>query len=116
MRRNYKVLLLSLLLAFASCSFTTKKFSNPDKDKLLIQVITFVLEQGHFDPIALDDTFSAELFKDYLEIIDPVKRYFYESDYIKLPNICIVLFYLLITVIVCLNLVNNTFTWFCLKC
>ena len=81
MGRNYKVLLLSLLLAFASCSFTTKKFSNPDKDKLLIQVITFVLQQGHFNPIDLDDKFSAELFKDYLEIVDPVKRYFYESDY-----------------------------------
>ncbi|GAA4886606.1 carboxy terminal-processing peptidase [Flaviramulus aquimarinus] len=81
MKRNYKILSLLLLLAFASCSFTSKKFSNPDKDKLLIQIITFVLEQGHFDPIALDDDFSAELFDDYIEILDPVKRYFYESDY-----------------------------------
>ena len=81
MKRNYKVLLLVLLLAFASCSFTTKKFSNPDKDKLLIQIITFVLEQGHFDPIAFDDAFSEDLFEDYIGIIDPVKRYFYESDY-----------------------------------
>ena len=81
MKRNYKVLLLLVLLAFASCSFTTKKFENPDKDKLLIQVITFVLEQGHFDPIAFDDKFSEELFKDYLDIVDPVKRYFYKSDY-----------------------------------
>ena len=72
---------LLLLLAFGSCSFTTKKFSNPDKDKLLIQIITFVLEQGHFDPIAMNDEFSAELFSDYIEILDPVKRYFYESDY-----------------------------------
>ncbi|KAA5820612.1 tail-specific protease [Algibacter amylolyticus] len=81
MKRNYKVLSLMLLLAFASCSFTSKKFSNPDKDKLLIQIITFVLDQGHFDPIALDDEFSAELFADYIEIVDPVKRYFYQSDY-----------------------------------
>jgi len=81
MKRNYKVLSLLFLLAFASCSFTSKKFSNPDKDKLLIQIVTFVLEQGHFNPIALDDTFSAELFSDYIEIVDPVKRYFYESDY-----------------------------------
>ncbi|WP_298536744.1 carboxy terminal-processing peptidase [uncultured Algibacter sp.] len=80
MKRNYKVLLLLLLLAFASCSFTTKKFSNPDKDKLLVQIITFVLEQGHFDPIAMDDGFSEELFNDYIEILDPVKRYFYQSD------------------------------------
>lgn len=81
MKMNYKVLILALLLAFASCGWTTKKFENPDKDKLLIQVITFVLQEGHFDPILLDDTFSAELFKNYLEIVDPVKRYFYESDY-----------------------------------
>lgn len=80
MKSKYKILSLVLLLAFASCSFTSKTFSDPDKDKLLVQVITFVLEQGHFDPIELDDEFSAELFKDYLDIIDPVKRYFYESD------------------------------------
>lgn len=81
MKRNYKVLLLLLLLAFASCSFTSNKFSNPDKDKLLIQIITFLIEQGHFDPIAIDDAFSVELFSDFIEVMDPVKRYFYESDY-----------------------------------
>ena len=80
MKRNYKVLLLVLLLAFASCSFTTKTFDGPDKDKLLIQIITYVLQQGHFDPIDINDDFSAELFSDYIEIVDPVKRYFYESD------------------------------------
>lgn len=80
MKRNYKILLLSIVLAFASCSFTTKKFDNSDKDKLLIQIIKFVLERGHFDPIALDDTFSAKLFKDYIETLDPAKRYFYSFD------------------------------------
>ncbi|TYA92341.1 carboxy terminal-processing peptidase [Seonamhaeicola marinus] len=80
MKRNYKVLSLLLLLAFASCSFTTKTFDNPDKDKLLVQIITFVLERGHFDPIAMDDTFSEELFDDYIETLDPFKRYFLESD------------------------------------
>ncbi|WP_232731932.1 carboxy terminal-processing peptidase [Confluentibacter lentus] len=81
LKRNYKALVLLLLLAFASCSFTTKTFSDPDKDKLLVQVITFVLQQGHFDPIAMDDTFSEELFSNFLESLDPTKRYFYESDY-----------------------------------
>ncbi|WXT99272.1 carboxy terminal-processing peptidase [Seonamhaeicola sp. MEBiC1930] len=80
MKRNYKVLSLLLLLAFASCSFTTKTFDNPDKDKLLVQIISFVLERGHFDPIAMDDTFSEDLFNDYIETLDPFKRYFYESD------------------------------------
>lgn len=80
MKRNYKYLVLLLLLAFASCSFTTKTFTNPDKDKLLVQVITYVLERGHFDPKNLDDTFSVEVYENYLQAIDPLKRYFYESD------------------------------------
>lgn len=81
MKKNYKVLLLVLLLAFASCSFTSKTFDDTDKDKLLIQVVTYVLQSGHFDPIKLNDSFSEELFSDYIEQIDPVKRYFYKSDF-----------------------------------
>lgn len=80
MKRNYKLLLLVLLLAFASCSFTTKKFSDPDKDKLLVQLITYVLDQGHFSPKDLNDSFSEQVFDDYLEQLDPFKRYFYASD------------------------------------
>ena len=80
MKRNYNILVLTLLLAFASCSFTTKTFSDPNKDKLLIQVITYVLERGHFDPKEMDDAFSAEVYSDYLDALDPLKRYFYQSD------------------------------------
>jgi carboxyl-terminal processing protease len=77
--------MLTLLLAFASCSFTTKKFDNTsdgpdDKDKMLVQLITYVLEQGHFAPKDLNDDFSEHVYKDYLNQLDPYKRYFYESD------------------------------------
>lgn len=80
MRGNYKFFLLALLIAFASCSFTSKTFDNPDKDKLLIQLITYVLDQGHFDPQELNDEFSENVFYDYLNQLDPFKRYFYQSD------------------------------------
>ncbi|WP_422107318.1 carboxy terminal-processing peptidase [Winogradskyella sp.] len=80
MKGNYKFLLLALLIAFASCSFTSKTFDDPDKDKLLIQLITYVLDNGHFDPQDLNDDFSAHVFEDYLNQLDPFKRYFYASD------------------------------------
>ena len=80
MKRNYKILLLVLLLAFASCSFTTKTNDDTDKDKMLIHLIRSVLEQLHFDPLDLNDAFSEELFVDYVETMDPLKRYLYESD------------------------------------
>jgi len=72
--------MLLLLMAFASCSFTTKTFDDPNKDKVLIQVITYVLERIHFDPKAVDDEFSKEVYVDFLENLDPLKRYFHESD------------------------------------
>lgn len=81
MKKNFKVLSLLLVLAFASCSFTSKRFDNPDKDKRLLEIVTFVLQQGHYNPVDFDDEFSANMFKDYLNSIDPVKRYFYASDY-----------------------------------
>jgi carboxyl-terminal processing protease len=80
MRRNYKLLVLVLLFAAASCSFTTKTFNDPNKDKTLIELISYVLKNGHYDAKEVDDSFSAEVYAGYLEAIDPLKRYFYASD------------------------------------
>ncbi|MDO1501519.1 carboxy terminal-processing peptidase [Winogradskyella maritima] len=80
MTGKYKFLLLAGLIAFASCSFTSKTFQDPDKDKLLIQLITYVLDQGHFEPQDINDDFSNRVFDDYLDQLDPFKRYFYQSD------------------------------------
>ncbi|MGM5469538.1 carboxy terminal-processing peptidase [Flavobacteriaceae bacterium LMO-SS05] len=80
MKRNYKLLLLALLLAFASCSFTSKTFEDPDKDKLLIRLISYVLQEGHYSPKDINDAFSEQVFKGYLKQLDPFKRYFYDSD------------------------------------
>lgn len=80
MKRNYKLLVLVLLFAVASCSFTTKTFDDPDKDKTLIELITYVLENGHYDAKDINDSFSKEVYKDYLEALDPLKRYFYAGD------------------------------------
>ncbi|MGB1308633.1 MAG: tail-specific protease, partial [Oceanihabitans sp.] len=80
MKRKYNVFILLLLLAFASCSFTSKTFSDPNKDKLLVQVITYVLEQGHYNPKEMDDTFSLGVYEDYLQRLDPLKRFFIKAD------------------------------------
>ena len=69
-----------MLAAVASCSFTNKTFENDDKDKLLLDLITYVLEKGHYEPKALDDDFSVHVFEDFIDVIDPTKRYFIASD------------------------------------
>jgi carboxyl-terminal processing protease len=80
MKKNFAYGLFTLLIAVASCSFTNKTFENDDKDKLLIDIITYVLSKGHYEPKDIDDDFSANVFEDFIDIIDPTKRYFLESD------------------------------------
>ncbi|WP_165499060.1 carboxy terminal-processing peptidase [Gramella sp. KN1008] len=80
MKRNFKILAVVLLMAVASCSFTTKKFDDPNKDKLLIDLITYVLNQGHYDAKDINDSFSANVYEDFLEDLDPSKRFFYAED------------------------------------
>ncbi|HIB36585.1 carboxy terminal-processing peptidase [Mesonia sp.] len=81
MKRNYKVFLLGLLLAVASCSFTTKEFdANSDKDEVLIELISYVLSNGHYDPKDINDDFSESVYDSYLNGIDARKRYFLAED------------------------------------
>ncbi len=80
MKKNFKVLFLAVFVAVASCSFTTKEFNDPDKDKLLLDLISYVLQKGHYDPKDINDEFSAEVYEDFIKGLDPLKRYFLASD------------------------------------
>ena len=80
MKQNINIFLVSILIAFASCSFTSKTFDNPDKDKLLMQLVTYLLEEGHFEPKNINDSFSEGVFERFLNLVDPLKNYFYQSD------------------------------------
>ena len=81
MKRNYKILLVIITLSVALWSFIPKeKASDPEKDKLLIELLAFVIEKGHYNPAAIDDAFSKGVYKDYLNALDPSKRFFLKSD------------------------------------
>ena len=86
MKRNFKILVILLVMAVTSCSFTTRHFDDPNKDKLLIDLITYVLEQGHYDAKTIDDQFSEQVYNDYLESLDPSKRFFYSEDIKEFSN------------------------------
>lgn len=81
MKRNYKILLLVGVLSAGLWSFIpTQKASGDDKDKMLIELLSFVLEKGHFSPIELNDTFSKKAYASYIQSLDPTKRFFLQSD------------------------------------
>ncbi|WP_025741354.1 carboxy terminal-processing peptidase [Aquimarina pacifica] len=80
MKKSFLVLMLTIIVSAASCSFTTKVENDPDKDKLLIDLISYVLGKGHYDAKSINNDFSKEVFVDYIDALDPLKRYFYQSD------------------------------------
>lgn len=81
MKRNYKVLLVVGIVVAGLWSFIpSKKVTGDDKDKMLIELLSFVLEKGHFSPIELNDEFSKKAYASYIESLDPTKRYFIQSD------------------------------------
>jgi len=80
MKRNYKIVLLITALSAILWSFVPNKKEDPEKDRLLLELLTFVLEKGHYDPIAMDDTFSKSVYKEYINAIDPSRRFFVQSD------------------------------------
>jgi carboxyl-terminal processing protease len=82
MKRNYKILLVIVCLSVALFAFKFKSESNsdPEKDRTLLELLAFVIEKGHYSPAVIDDTFSKGVYKDYIEALDPSKRFFLQSD------------------------------------
>lgn len=81
MKRNYKVILLITALSAVLWSFIpNQKKEDPEKDKLLLELLTFVLEKGHYSPVEINDDFSKKVYAKYLDGIDPTKRFFLQSD------------------------------------
>ena len=84
MKRNYKILIAVLCLSVTLFAFkiNADKTTDPDpnKDKMLLELLAFVIEKGHYSPPVIDDAFSKGIFKDYIEALDPSKRFFLQSD------------------------------------
>ncbi|SMC88506.1 carboxyl-terminal processing protease [Moheibacter sediminis] len=76
-----------ILLSFLSMCFLAFCFCTPDlgtddsKIKTIIKNVRNTLTYMHYRPQQIDDNFSEDVFKMYLEKVDPSKRYFLKSDF-----------------------------------
>jgi carboxyl-terminal processing protease len=82
MKRNIKIIIAIVLLSVSLFAFkiNSTKSVDPEKDKMLLELLTFVIEKGHYNPATIDDAFSKGIYKDYIEALDPSKRFFLQSD------------------------------------
>ena len=80
MKKIFITLFVSLTFIFISWKYHEVKFDDPNKDKLLIELLKYVLEKGHYQSQEINDQLSLKVFNSYLEMIDPQKKYFLNSD------------------------------------
>jgi carboxyl-terminal processing protease len=78
MKRSFKFLIPILLLAVLTTSFKTN--NDNEKDKILVSILKYMLTKGHYEPQAINDEFSVTIFDDFIDNLDPAKRYFLQSD------------------------------------
>ena len=81
MKRKIILFFITIALVFASWNLINPSFNNSNKDKLLIEIIKYVLEKYHYNSIDINDEFSAKMFDAYIELLDAQKKYFLASDY-----------------------------------
>ena len=80
MKKIFFTLFVSLTFIFISWKYHEVKFDDPNKDKLLIELLKYVLEKGHYQSQDINDELSVKVFNSYLDMIDPQKKYFLNSD------------------------------------
>ena len=85
MKKNTSYIIFAIAAVFylfTAISLPSKKeFISNDKDRLLIELVSYVIQRGHFNVKSLNDEMSERIFHTYLESIDGQKRYFLQSDY-----------------------------------
>ena len=83
MKTKLLISFLSFFLLVSSISFanpTDNKNPDPEKDKVLISVLNYMLTRGHYVQKELNDEFSEMVFNNFIDGLDPSKRYFTKND------------------------------------
>ncbi len=73
----FSIFLIGLLLGNVGQIFA---HDDSERSEVLLKIILQGLDQVHYDPQNLDDDFSEKVYDIYLDILDPRKRYFIQSD------------------------------------
>lgn len=76
-RLRFLLVFVILLSAMPGCR---GQVDEQKKNLVLMDLLKRSLEQGHFNPVQIDDEFSRRAFTLYLQQIDPFKRFFTQED------------------------------------
>ena len=79
MKRNYKLILIVILLAGAFLGFKQRQIAE-DKETAILQSSRKVIDYAHYHPAVMNDEFSEQVFDEFIKHLDPSKRFFTQAD------------------------------------
>ena len=79
-----KALFSIVILVFVSCSYTY--LDDKEKQKLQMSLVFSNMKQLHFNPPAIDDSFSGKVFSLYIKQLDYSKRFLTSEDSVALSS------------------------------
>ena len=80
MKINFLHIVAIVAVILFGFSFKGNFFSDPNKEKLLIEVVKYVVEKGHYSSLDINDEISKKIYDTYIEQLDAQKRFFLQSD------------------------------------
>jgi carboxyl-terminal processing protease len=76
MKKKLIIIFIVISLFITSWNLSDVKFDDPNKDKLLIEIVKYVLDKGHYQSKDVNNELSEKIFNTYLDLIDSQKKYF----------------------------------------
>ena len=80
MKLRISIIITFITIAIFGFKLNNEKLSDPEKEKVLLEIVKYVVERGHYSSIQIDDDLSLKIFDDFINKLDPQKRFFTLSD------------------------------------
>ena len=80
MKLRISIIITLITIAIFGFKLNNERLSDPEKEKVLLEIVKYVVERGHYSSIQIDDDLSLKIYDDFINKLDPQKRFFTLSD------------------------------------
>ena len=66
MKLRISIIITVITIAIFGFKLNNERLSDPEKEKVLLEIVKYVVERGHYSSIQIDDDLSLKIFDDFI--------------------------------------------------